>query len=53
MAVILTVRAAYSPAVEPTADVSTAGLYAARTVKMTAMPQLVSVINAVGGRAPA
>src|ERR1700674_3355144 len=25
------------------------GLYTARTVKMTAMPQLVSVFNAVGG----
>jgi NAD(P) transhydrogenase subunit beta len=32
---------------------STAGLYAARTVKMTAMPQLVSVFNAVGGGAAA
>ncbi len=30
-----------------------AGLYAARTVKMTAMPQLVSVFNAVGGGAAA
>ncbi len=29
------------------------GLYAARTVKMTAMPQLVSVFNAVGGGAAA
>src|SRR5207342_2036359 len=28
-----------------------AGLYAARTVKMTAMPQLVSLFNAVGGGA--
>src|ERR1700741_3351355 len=27
------------------------GLYAARTVKMTAMPQLVSLFNAVGGGA--
>src|ERR1035438_2103817 len=27
-----------------------AGLYAARTVEMTAMPQLVSIFNAVGGR---
>jgi NAD(P) transhydrogenase subunit beta len=32
---------------------STAGLYAARTVKMTAMPQLVSLFNAVGGGAAA
>jgi NAD(P) transhydrogenase subunit beta len=32
---------------------STAGLYAARTVQMTAMPQLVSVFNAVGGGAAA
>jgi NAD(P) transhydrogenase subunit beta len=30
-----------------------AGLYAARTVEMTAMPQLVSVFNAVGGGAAA
>jgi H+-translocating NAD(P) transhydrogenase subunit beta len=30
-----------------------AGLYSARTVKMTAMPQLVSVFNAVGGGAAA
>jgi NAD(P) transhydrogenase subunit beta len=30
-----------------------AGLYAARTVKMTAMPQLVSLFNAVGGGAAA
>ena len=30
-----------------------AGLYAARTVAMTAMPQLVSVFNAVGGGAAA
>jgi NAD(P) transhydrogenase subunit beta len=30
-----------------------AGLYAARTVQMTAMPQLVSVFNAVGGGAAA
>ncbi len=30
-----------------------AGLYTARTVKMTAMPQLVSVFNAVGGGAAA
>ena len=29
------------------------GLYAARTVKMTAMPQLVSMFNAVGGGAAA
>ena len=29
------------------------GLYAARTVKMTAMPQLVSLFNAVGGGAAA
>ena len=29
------------------------GLYAARTVKMTAMPQLVSIFNAVGGGAAA
>src|SRR6516165_3334735 len=29
------------------------GLYTARTVKMTAMPQLVSVFNAVGGGAAA
>jgi NAD(P) transhydrogenase subunit beta len=32
---------------------SGAGLYAARTVQMTAMPQLVSVFNAVGGGAAA
>jgi len=32
---------------------SGAGLYMARTVKMTAMPQLVSVFNAVGGGAAA
>ena len=32
---------------------STAGLYAARSVQMTAMPQLVSVFNAVGGGAAA
>ncbi|ABD12306.1 NAD/NADP transhydrogenase beta subunit [Frankia casuarinae] len=32
---------------------SGAGLYAARTVRMTAMPQLVSVFNAVGGGAAA
>src|SRR6266536_3518707 len=32
---------------------STAGLYAARTVQMTAMPQLVSLFNAVGGGAAA
>src|SRR5215208_5732717 len=30
-----------------------AGLYGARTVKMTAMPQLVSLFNAVGGGAAA
>jgi NAD(P) transhydrogenase subunit beta len=30
-----------------------AGLYMARTVKMTAMPQLVSIFNAVGGGAAA
>ncbi|HEY3952268.1 MAG TPA: NAD(P)(+) transhydrogenase (Re/Si-specific) subunit beta, partial [Streptosporangiaceae bacterium] len=30
-----------------------AGLYAARTIAMTAMPQLVSVFNAVGGGAAA
>src|SRR5215210_8249628 len=30
-----------------------AGLYAAQTVKMTAMPQLVSLFNAVGGGAAA
>jgi NAD(P) transhydrogenase subunit beta len=30
---------------------SVAGLYSARTVKMTAMPQLVSLFNAVGGGA--
>jgi NAD(P) transhydrogenase subunit beta len=30
-----------------------AGLYAARTVQMTAMPQLVSIFNAVGGGAAA
>jgi len=30
-----------------------AGLYTARTVKMTAMPQLVSIFNAVGGGAAA
>jgi proton-translocating NAD(P)+ transhydrogenase subunit beta len=30
---------------------SVAGLYSARTVKMTAMPQLVSMFNAVGGGA--
>ena len=30
-----------------------AGLYAARTVEMTAMPQLVSIFNAVGGGAAA
>ena len=30
-----------------------AGLYSARTVQMTAMPQLVSVFNAVGGGAAA
>ena len=30
---------------------SAAGLYSARTVKMTAMPQLVSLFNAVGGGA--
>jgi proton-translocating NAD(P)+ transhydrogenase subunit beta len=30
---------------------SAAGLYSARTVKMTAMPQLVSMFNAVGGGA--
>ena len=30
-----------------------AGLYTARTVKMTAMPQLVSLFNAVGGGAAA
>src|SRR4029453_15091812 len=30
-----------------------AGLYTARTVKMTAMPQLVSLFNAVGGGAGA
>ena len=29
------------------------GLYSARTVKMTAMPQLVSLFNAVGGGAAA
>ncbi len=29
------------------------GLYTARTIKMTAMPQLVSVFNAVGGGAAA
>jgi NAD(P) transhydrogenase subunit beta len=32
---------------------STAGLYAARRVQMTAMPQLVSLFNAVGGGAAA
>ncbi len=32
---------------------SAAGLYSARTVKMTAMPQLVSLFNAVGGGAAA
>ena len=32
---------------------SSAGLYAARTVQMTAMPQLVSLFNAVGGGAAA
>jgi H+-translocating NAD(P) transhydrogenase subunit beta len=32
---------------------SAAGLYAARTVQMTAMPQLVSAFNAVGGGAAA
>jgi len=32
---------------------SSAGLYAARTVEMTAMPQLVSLFNAVGGGAAA
>ncbi|HKB30607.1 MAG TPA: NAD(P)(+) transhydrogenase (Re/Si-specific) subunit beta [Streptosporangiaceae bacterium] len=32
---------------------SVAGLYSARTVKMTAMPQLVSLFNAVGGGAAA
>ncbi|WP_461010083.1 NAD(P)(+) transhydrogenase (Re/Si-specific) subunit beta [Streptomyces capparidis] len=32
---------------------SAAGLYAARTVRMTAMPQLVSLFNAVGGGAAA
>jgi NAD(P) transhydrogenase subunit beta len=32
---------------------SGAGLYAARTVEMTAMPQLVSIFNAVGGGAAA
>jgi NAD(P) transhydrogenase subunit beta len=32
---------------------SLAGLYAARTVQMTAMPQLVSLFNAVGGGAAA
>jgi NAD(P) transhydrogenase subunit beta len=32
---------------------SAAGLYAARTVQMTAMPQLVSLFNAVGGGAAA
>src|ERR1700727_2599984 len=32
---------------------SAAGLYSARTVQMTAMPQLVSVFNAVGGGAAA
>jgi NAD(P) transhydrogenase subunit beta len=32
---------------------SAAGLYSARTVKMTAMPQLVSMFNAVGGGAAA
>ena len=32
---------------------SAVGLYAARTVQMTAMPQLVSVFNAVGGGAAA
>jgi NAD(P) transhydrogenase subunit beta len=36
-----------------TAVGSTAGLYAARSVQMTAMPQLVSVFNAVGGGAAA
>ncbi len=30
-----------------------AGLYSARTVQMTAMPQLVSIFNAVGGGAAA
>ena len=30
-----------------------AGLYSARTVQMTAMPQLVSLFNAVGGGAAA
>ena len=30
-----------------------AGLYSARTIQMTAMPQLVSVFNAVGGGAAA
>ena len=32
---------------------SAVGLYSARTVQMTAMPQLVSVFNAVGGGAAA
>ena len=32
---------------------SAAGLYSARTVQMTAMPQLVSMFNAVGGGAAA
>src|SRR6202012_977372 len=32
---------------------SVAGLYSARTVQMTAMPQLVSMFNAVGGGAAA
>src|SRR6202453_5369303 len=32
---------------------SVAGLHAARTVQMTAMPQLVSMFNAVGGGAAA
>ena len=32
---------------------SAAGLYSARTVQMTAMPQLVSLFNAVGGGAAA
>jgi NAD(P) transhydrogenase subunit beta len=36
-----------------TAVGSAAGLYAARTVKMTDMPQLVSLFNAVGGGAAA
>src|SRR6201985_3521734 len=32
---------------------SAAGLYSARTVQMTAMPQLVSMFNAIGGGAAA